>query len=459
MSRRSTTTTAAPTIRCAIYVRKSTDENLDTDFNSLDAQRAAAEAYIASQQGEGWVALPERYDDAAYSGGTLERPALQRLLADIEAGKIDCVVTYKVDRLSRSLLDFTKLVEVFDRHGVTFISVTQSFCTTTSMGRLTLNMLLSFAQFEREVIGERIRDKVAASKQRGMYMGGTPPLGYDVVNKKLIVNPAEADLVREIFRRFVTEGSTTRLAQALNAEGKTTKAWTTKDGKVRAGTPWHKGHIYQLLNNRLYLGQVEHKGNVYPGEHQAIVSQEEWDQVHDILSENYRVRANRQRAKVPGLLKGVIRCGHCKRAMGITYTKKKGSTTHYRYYLCTHAAKAGHEACPVRTVPAGEIEASVVALLRRSLMTPEVAARTYREARGLVPDAADEQDIILHLRQFNDLWDELFPAEQARIVKLLIDQVTVYSDQVDIALRADGLYALLDEWRGAKLEMTSDTAC
>ncbi len=449
MSRRQGTTQATPTLRCAIYTRKSTDENLETDFNSLDAQRAAAEAYIASQQAEGWVTLPERYDDAAYSGGTLERPALQRLLADIAEGEIDCVVTYKVDRLSRSLLDFAKLVEVFDRHGVTFISVTQSFCTTTSMGRLTLNMLLSFAQFEREVIGERIRDKVAASKQRGMYMGGTPPLGYDVVNKKLLVNPAEADLVRAIFRRFVTDGSTTRLAQTLNIEGKTTKAWTTKDGKVRAGTPWHKGHIYQLLNNRLYLGQIEHKGNCYPGEHEAIVCQEAWDDAHAILNENYRARACRTRAKVPGLLKGLIRCGHCDTAMGITYTKKKGASTHYRYYLCVHAAKAGYTTCPVRTVSAGEIEASVVALIHKSLTTPEVAARTYRDARGLVPDVADEQDIIAQLQQFHDLWDELFPAEQARIVRLLIDAVVVHPDGVQIALRADGLHALLDEWRGA----------
>jgi site-specific DNA recombinase len=452
MSRRTTPSQSAPTIRCAIYTRKSTDENLDTDFNSLDAQREAAESYVASQREAGWVAMPERYDDAAFSGGTLERPALQRMLRDIEAGKIDCVVTYKVDRLSRSLLDFTKLVEVFDRHGVTFISVTQSFNTTTSMGRLTLNMLLSFAQFEREVIGERIRDKVAASKQRGMYMGGTPPLGYDVVNKKLIVNASEAALVREIFRRFVTDGSTTRLAQALTAEGKTTKAWTTKDGKVRVGTPWHKGHIYKLLNNRLYLGQIEHKGNCYPGEHEAIVSQEAWDEAHAILNENYRARAARTRAKVPGLLKGIIRCGHCDAAMGITYTKKQGTDTHYRYYLCVHAAKAGYSTCPVRTVAAGEIEASVIALVRKSLTTPEVAARTYREACGLALGVADEQDIMTHLRQFNELWDELFPAEQARIVRLLIDRVTVHTDSVQIDLRADGLHALLDEWRGVREE-------
>jgi len=452
MNRRTTTAQSAPIIRCAIYTRKSTDENLDTDFNSLDAQREAAESYIASQREAGWVVLSERYDDAAFSGGTLERPALQRLLADIEAGKIDCVVTYKVDRLSRSLLDFAKLVEVFDRQDVTFISVTQSFNTTTSMGRLTLNMLLSFAQFEREVIGERIRDKVAASKQRGMYMGGTPPLGYDVVNKKLVVNPVEAKQVRDIFDRFIREGSTTLLAQKLNAEGQTTKAWTTREGKHRAGSPWNKSHLYRMLHNHLYIGEIEHKGNYYPGEHDAIIARATWDRAHAILDENCRTRAGRTRAKVPGLLKGIIRCGHCDAAMGITYTKKKGTDTHYRYYLCVHAAKAGYGTCPVRTVSAGEIEASVIALVRKSLTTPEVAARTYREARGLAPDVADEQDIMTHLRQFNELWDELFPAEQARIVRLLIDRVTVQTDGVQIDLRADGLHALLDEWRGAREE-------
>ena len=448
MTRRQTTASVSPTVRCAIYTRKSTDENLDNGFNSLDAQREAGEAYIASQREAGWTVLPDRYDDAAYSGGTLERPALQRMLQDIEAGKIDCVVTYKVDRLSRSLLDFTKLVEIFDRHGVTFISVTQSFNTTTSMGRLTLNMLLSFAQFEREVIGERIRDKVAASKQRGMYMGGTPPLGYDVVNKKLLVNETEAQLVRDIFRRFVSVGSTTRLAQQLNAEGKTTKAWTTKDGKVRIGTPWHKGHIYKLLNNRLYLGQIEHKGNVYPGEHEAIITPDAWEAAHALLRQNCRIRANQTRSTSPALLRGLIRCGHCDAAMGISYTKKNASKQ-YRYYLCTRAAKAGYRTCPVKSISAGEIEASVIALVRKSLTTPEVAARTYREARNLAPNVTDEQDIIAHLHQFNDLWDELFPAEQARIVELLIDQVVVHPDGVQIDLRADGLHALLDEWRGA----------
>ena len=255
--------TAAP-VRCAIYTRKSTEEGLDQEFNSLDAQREAAEAFITSQRHEGWCVLPNKYDDGGFSGGTLERPALERLLHDVEDGKVDCIVVYKIDRLSRSLLDFTRLVDLFDRHGVTFVSVTQQFNTTTSMGRLTLNILLSFAQFEREIIGERIRDKVAAAKRKGMYMGGTPPLGYNVdhATHRLTVNKKEADLVRQIFRRFIEAQSPINLAKELNEQGHTTKSWTTVKGRNRRGIPWNKSHIYRLLANRTYLGEVCHKGNI-----------------------------------------------------------------------------------------------------------------------------------------------------------------------------------------------------
>ena len=259
-------------IRCAIYTRKSTDEGLDSDFNSLDAQREAGESYIASQRNEGWVLLPDRYDDGGFSGGSLERPALQRLLKDIEAGKVDCVVVYKVDRLSRSLMDFSRLVALFDRHKVSFVSVTQHFNTTDSMGRLTLNILLSFAQFEREIIGERIRDKIAAAKRRGKRCGGIPPLGYDLVDGKLAVNPDEAAGLRGIFARFVKIGSTTLLARELNDRGCTTKSWTTRKGRHRPGLSWNKSRLYRLLHNRTYLGEVTHKGQVYPGEHKAIIT-------------------------------------------------------------------------------------------------------------------------------------------------------------------------------------------
>ena len=283
-------------LRCAVYTRKSSEEGLEQEFNSLDAQREACEAYIASQKPEGWLLVPDRYDDGGISGATLERPALQRLLADIEAQRVDVVVVYKIDRLSRALMDFSKLVEVFDRNSVTFVSVTQSFNTTTSMGRLTLNILLSFAQFEREVIGERIRDKFAASRKKGMWMGGFVPLGYDVKERKLVVNQAEAATVRMIFERFIKIGSATALVRALRAEG-----ITGKQGKLV-----DKGYVYKLLNNRVYVGDAVHKGTAYPGEHQAIIDRALWDRVHGILRESPRKRAAHTRAQTPALLKGLI---------------------------------------------------------------------------------------------------------------------------------------------------------
>jgi DNA invertase Pin-like site-specific DNA recombinase len=281
-------------VRCAVYTRKSSEEGLDMEFNSLDAQRAACESFVASQRPEGWVLVHDRYDDGGVSGGTLERPALQRLLGGIENGLVDVVVVYKIDRLSRSLMDFAKLVDVFDRHAVTFVSVTQSFNTTTSMGRLTLNILLSFAQFEREVIGERIRDKIAASRARGMWMGGKVPLGYDVRDRKLVVNGAEAATVRRVFEGFAEIGSATALTKVLRAESVTTKQ----------GKPINKGDIYKLLNNRTYVGEAAHKGQVYPGEHEAIISRELWDGVHALLGESPRARANKNRLQSPALLKG-----------------------------------------------------------------------------------------------------------------------------------------------------------
>ena len=299
--------------RCAVYTRKSTDEGLEKEFNSLDAQRESCEAYIASQRAEGWLLVPDRYDDGGVSGGTLERPALQRLLRDIEAGRVDVIVVYKIDRLSRSLMHFAKLVEVFDANNVTFVSVTQSFNTTTSMGRLTLNILLSFAQFEREVIGERIRDKVAASKARGMWMGGSLPLGYDVRDRKLVVNDAEAKSARRVFAGFVETGSATKLVPLLRVEGVLTKT----------GRPFDKGAIYKLLNNRTLIGEVTHKDNIYPGEHAAIVPRALWDEVHEMMQVSPRTRANQNRRQSPALLRGLI-FGPDGRALSPTHTRKEG---------------------------------------------------------------------------------------------------------------------------------------
>jgi DNA invertase Pin-like site-specific DNA recombinase len=435
MTRRKLPETAMPAtvgrLRCAVYTRKSTDEGLDREFNTLDAQRDACEAYVASQRAEGWLLIRDRYDDGGFTGATLERPALRRLLADIEQGKVDVIIVYKIDRLSRSLMDFAKLVETMEAHGVTFVSVTQSFNTTTSMGRLTLNILLSFAQFEREVIGERIRDKFAASRARGMWMGGKVPLGYDVVARKLVVNEDEAPRVRRVFEIFVETGSGIETANRLRAEGATSKS----------GRPLDKGDVYKLLNNRTYVGEAAHKGQVYPGEHQAIVSRELWDRAHAMLQTSPNSRANRNRVQTPALLKGLI-FGVDGRALSPTHTRKKGRL--YRYYVAQRVLKgdAAEDDSILRRVSAAEIEAAVVDQVRVLLRQPEIVVGTWLAARKGAPDLTecDTQDA---LHRLDPLWGHLFPAEQARIVQSLVERVVVGPAGADIRLRIEGLGALV----------------
>ena len=289
----------AKRVRCAIYTRKSSDEGLEQAFNSLDAQREACAAFILSQKHEGWTALPAHYDDGGYSGGAMERPALKRLLADIESTQIDVVVVYKVDRLTRALSDFAKLVEVFDRRAVSFVSITQQFNTTTSMGRLTLNVLLSFAQFEREVIGERVRDKIAASKKKGIWMGGMPPLGYDVKDRKLVVNKNEARAVVDIYRRYLVLKSVRDLYDELAGAGIRSKQRVRPDGSTYGGQKIARGALYLMLQNRIYQGEITHKGKSYPGEHAAIIDQPLWDEVQAVLAQNRVERATGARAKYP----------------------------------------------------------------------------------------------------------------------------------------------------------------
>jgi site-specific DNA recombinase len=427
------TTPIARKLRCAVYTRKSSEEGLEQEFNSLDAQRESCEAYIVSQKAEGWVLVPDRYDDGGVSGGTLERPALKRLLADLEARSVDVVVVYKIDRLTRVLMDFSKLVEVFDRNSVTFVSVTQAFNTTTSMGRLTLNMLLSFAQFEREVIGERIRDKVAASRRKGMWMGGWTPLGYDVKERKLVVNTREAATVRMLFERFAKVGSATLLVRSLREEGVTGKNGRLVD----------KGYLYQILNNRVYVGEAVHKGTSYPGEHKAIVPERVWGRVHAILGENARKRAATTRAQTPALLKGII-FGPTGCAMTPTHTRKRGRL--YRYYMATDLLKHDAPDCTVRRVPAAEIENAVVEQVRGLLQSPEIIVRTWRKARQLVGNI-DETEVRDALHRLEPIWNELFPTEQTRIVHLLVERVDVSPDGVDIRLRTEGLTNLMTELR------------
>ena len=415
--------------RCAVYTRKSSEEGLDMAFNSLDAQREACEAYIASQKPEGWVLREDRYDDGGVSGGTLDRPALKTLIADIEAGRIDVVVVYKIDRLSRSLMDFAKLVDVFDAHNVTFVSVTQSFNTTTSMGRLTLNILLSFAQFEREVIGERIRDKFAASRKKGMWMGGNPPLGYNVKDRKLVIDDEEAATVRAIFERFLLVGSATVLARTLASEGVTTKR----------GKPLDKGYLYKMLNNQIYIGKAVHKGTAYPGEHEAIISLDLWDKVRSIIKESPRARTNHTRAQTPALLKGLI-FGADGRAMTPAHTKKKDRL--YRYYVAASLIKGENAIGVVRRVPAAEIEAAVIDHVRGLLRAPEVIVATWRAARDQ-DGGLSETDVREALQSLDPLWDELFPTEQARVLQLLVERVEIRPGGLDLRFRVDGLQTLV----------------
>jgi len=355
----------AATVRCAIYTRKSTDEGLDSDFNSLDAQREAGEAFIQSQRSEGWVCLPDRYDDGGFSGGNVERPALQRLLGNIAAGRVDCVVVYKVDRLSRSLLDFARIMEIFQDHHASFVSVTQQFNTSTSMGRLMLNVLLSFAQFEREIIGERTRDKLAAARRRGKWIGGQPVLGYDIdrEKKRLVVNKGEAKLVKQIFGLYIKAESMDAVIAELDRRGVRTKSWITKKGRKRGGGFIDKNILSRMLTNVLYVGKVAYKDEVHPGEHEAIVDDETFRRASRILRANRFTGGAVRRNRHGALLKGILRCGSCDCPTSHTFTRRKGRL--YRYYICNLSNKRGAaHGCPTKQMPAQEIEDFVVARIR-----------------------------------------------------------------------------------------------
>lgn len=377
--------------RCAIYTRKSSDEGLQQEFNSLDAQREAAEAYIASQKNEGWVCLPDRYDDGGYTGGNMERPALQRLLADVNAGRIDCVAVYKVDRISRSLLDFARMMETFDRHQVSFVSVTQHFNTATPMGRLILNVLLSFAQFEREIIGERIRDKIAASRRKGKWTGGTPSLGYDVDRSnggpRLVINAAEASHVRQIFEMYLEYGTLLAVVAELDRRGWRSKVWTTRGGKQRGGLPIDKCRLHSVLTNVLYIGKIKHKDEVYAGEHEAIVPEDLFRRVQTRLLQNRNASNIELRNRHGALLRRILYCRACGRMMIHTFTSR--GHKRYRYYTCTNAIKNGHRKCPAASLPAGEIERAVIDQIRCISQDPDLLDETLRQARTQIEEAIE----------------------------------------------------------------------
>ncbi|MDZ4689070.1 MAG: recombinase family protein [Planctomycetaceae bacterium] len=493
---------ASKVVRCAIYTRKSTEEGLQQEFNTLDAQRESGESFIAAQKHEGWVCLPARYDDGGFTGGNLDRPAVTRLMADIEAGKVDCVVVYKVDRLSRSLMDFARMMQIFENHNVSFVSVTQQFNTTHSMGRLTLNILLSFAQFEREIISERTRDKIAAARRKGKFAGGKPILGYDLLSSpagpKLIVNEAEAEQVRSIFRLYLQQESLVPTVRELNQRRWTTKLWTTKAGRQMGGRVWGKTDLFHLLTNVTVLGKVRHHAEVHAGEHQGIVDPALWQQVQALLKRNGRSGGALVRNKYGALLKGILNCTCCNCAMFHTYSQQKQKR--YRYYVCTKAQKRGWDTCASRSIPAGEIEQFVVNQIRRIGSDPAVVRQTLAQLRAqakqavadleaeqrrlqkqLARDATaierlssrptgsagtelaaaqqhctaaeqqlteivqqigaaleqtiDESLAVDALRQFDPVWQALTPYEQARLIRLLVERVDYDGKAGTISLR------------------------
>jgi site-specific DNA recombinase len=418
----------AKRVRCAIYTRKSSDEGLEQAFNSLDAQREACTAFILSQKHEGWTVLPAQYDDGGYSGGTMERPALKRLLADIEASQVEVVVVYKVDRLTRALSDFAKLVEVFDRCGVSFVSITQQFNTTTSMGRLTLNVLLSFAQFEREVIGERVRDKIAASKKKGMWMGGMPPLGYDVKDRKLVINKNEARTVVDIYRRYVVLKSVRELHDELAGAGIRSKQRVRPDGTTYGGQKIARGALYLMLQNRIYRGEITHKGQSYPAEHPAIIDQPLWDEVQAVLVQNRVERATCARTKHPSLLGGFVFDATGER-LTPTYAIKKG--TRYRYYVSSSLVREakGNRASGWR-LPAGDLEGLVISRLRNFFADPAALLDAVDNA----PNGLGQGQLIKRGRQIaEELSTEMSDKAKATLMALRC-RVTIYSDRVKIAV-------------------------
>jgi site-specific DNA recombinase len=371
------------TVRCAIYTRKSTEEGLEQEFNSLDAQRESGEAFIKSLMHEGWECLSGHYDDGGFTGGNMERPALKRLLADIEASKIDCVVVYKVDRLSRSLLDFARMMETFEKHHISFVSVTQQFNTATSMGRLVLNVLLSFAQFEREIISERTRDKIAAARRKGKWAGGHPLLGYDIDPQgfKLVVNEDEAFRVRAILNLYLEHQALIPVVTELDRRGWLNKRWTTRKGRERGGKPFTKTSLHKLLTNITYIGKIRYKGEIHDGEHAAIVDPAIWQRVQAVLQRNGRTGGALVRNKFGALLKGILRCVPCSCAMVPSHTTKDGNKR-YRYYVCCNAQKRGWHTCPSKSIPAGEIERFVVDQIKCIGKDPRLQNETFAQARA-----------------------------------------------------------------------------
>ncbi len=427
-----------PVLRCAIYTRKSSEEGLEQSFNSLDAQREACAAFISSQKQEGWRQLPSRFDDGGYSGGTMDRPALRQLLSEVEQRKVDVIVVYKVDRLTRSLSDFAKIVEILDSGGVSFVSVTQQFNTTSSMGRLTLNILLSFAQFEREVTGERIRDKIAASKKKGMWMGGTVPLGYDVRERRLAVNPEEAEFVRELYRLYLQLGSVRELKSHFDAQGITSKVRISNTGRRSGGTEYHRGALYQILKNRLYIGEIPHRDQSYPGQHEAIVPKELWQEVQAKLLSDNQGRRNGLNANCPSLLAGLIRDSKGS-PMTPSHTVRNGRR--YRYYVCRPPSRnSTGNTQSLSRLPAGEIEKHVIARVQSFL---ESSQQMVDQLARCENELVESQKLTRSAARLVRGWPKLSPREVHALLRKVILKVSLSETGIEVTLSRRAMRGLL----------------
>lgn len=416
--------------RCAVYCRVSSDERLDQSFNSIDAQREAGVAYVASQKTEGWELVPDFYEDPGFSGGNMERPGLKRLLKDIQAGRIDIVVVYKIDRLSRSLADFAKMVEVFDNQTVSFSSVTQQINSATSMGRLMLNVLLSFAQFEREVTGERIRDKIAASKRKGMWMGGSVPLGYRVENRSLQIEPTEAELVQRIFEQFIAEKSTTKIVKELNAQGIQSKR--KKD--------FCKQSIYKILHNRTYIGEITHKGECFPAQHEGLIDQVTWERTHAILSEDSRKRCKNtwdRKNRNDFLLRGIAYTEEGDLLIPMATKKPNGKV--YRYYVINKKMHKGAEVAQSWNYQAEALESGVTEKLLEYLRSEQMVHRYWAEIQKINPDIDEPQAVVLLLRRTAAIWNQFFTPMKAEIIHSLVKRIVVKPNGAEVLMRYEGL--------------------
>ena len=427
--------TTVVTKRCAVYCRVSSDERLAQSFNSIDAQRESGLSFVMSQRTEGWIAVQDTYEDPGFSGGNMERPGLKRLLADIQAGKVDMIVVYKIDRLSRSLADFAKMVEVFDKHKVSFSSVTQQINSATSTGRLMLNMLLSFAQFEREVTSERIRDKIAASKRKGIWMGGPVPLGYRVENRLLLVNPQEAAAVKWIFDTYVRIRSTTLMVKDMKEQKMMTKT----------GRHFCKQTLYKILHNRMYLGQLQHKGQFFAGAHTPLIDQAVWDSVQKLMTRDREEKIQTtwaKKARTEFLLRGLIYSPEGDLYLPMAMQKKTGKV--YRYYVHNKKVNSGASHSEIPNQPAELVETAVTGQVLDFLRSGTMLNKYWDQIQGLNPGIPEPQAVVLILQRTANIWDTFFDPIKRNIIRSLIERVTLHDDMVLINWRTEGWLSLLE---------------